>query len=265
MITRTIVLIISAHLVPSVFSFSPLLPRNSALITIKTSAPVPSSTWTLAAAKGGKGFGKKTDNPTKKKQTDPSASTSGTTDDLSQSSGFSSLESLEGSEFDFTASKVSKPVDIDPNAAPEDRTKEILRQRYGLRTYEEQQGDIKKAERDLEQEERMRKLKKMAEAENFDVFQLIPAPVLKAIDAFLKLGLTVCIVLFVLAGIGITVEAWSVATGGKIPENVDQFIVNVIEPNFTKGGLVLLGFSVSLGVFAAAQLGSETSQYQEKP
>jgi len=39
--------------------------------------------------------------------------------------------------------------------------------------------------------------------------------------------------------------------------------VNTIEPNFTTGLFVLLGFSVGLGVFAAAQLGSQGAQYKE--
>ena len=72
-------------------------------------------------------------------------------------------------------------------------------------------------------------------------------------------------VAFVLAGFGITAEAWSVATSNTLPDNVDQFIVNVIEPNFTYGLLVLLGFSVSLGIFATAQLGSGSSFYKEEP
>lgn len=61
----------------------------------------------------------------------------------------------------------------------------------------------------------------------------------------------------------ITVEAWSKTTKTALPESLDQFIVGTVEPNFTPGLLVLLGFSVSLGVFAAAQLGSQGAQYRE--
>jgi ABC-type dipeptide/oligopeptide/nickel transport system permease component len=70
-------------------------------------------------------------------------------------------------------------------------------------------------------------------------------------------------VLFVLSGIGITLEAWSKTTGSSIDPTLDKFIVEAIEPNFTTGLLILLGFSVSLGLFAAAQLGSAGAQYKE--
>ena len=115
----------------------------------------------------------------------------------------------------------------------------------------------------VEQREKFQKIKQMKD-EEFDIFMVLPPPLVKAIDLFLKTGLTITTVLFVLSGVGITAEAWSVATGNNLPENVDDFIVNVIEPNFTPGLLVLLAFSVSLGVFATAQLGSGSSTYKEQ-
>ena len=99
--------------------------------------------------------------------------------------------------------------------------------------------------------------------DEFDIFQFLPPSLLKAIDLFLKTGLAISTVLFILSGVGITAEAWIAATGNTLPDNVDQFIVTVIEPNFTYGLLVLLGFSVSLGIFATAQLGSGSSVYKE--
>ena len=115
-----------------------------------------------------------------------------------------------------------------------------------------------------ETSKKMAQIKQMKD-EEFDIFMVIPPPVIKAVDAFLKIGLTITTAAFVLAGLGITAEAWSVATNNNLPEGIDKFIVNVVEPNFTTGLFVLLGFSISLGVFATAQLGSGSSIYKEEP
>ncbi len=172
--------------------------------------------------------------------------------------GFSSIE-------DASVESFSRPqVEVDPNLPADQRNKEILKQQLGLRSYEEQQGDIREAERMAENQKRMTQIKQMKDDE-FDIFMVIPPPIIMGIDAFLKTGLTVTTIAFVLAGFGITAEAWAVATNNNLPENVDQFIVNVIEPNFTTGLLVLLGFSISLGIFATAQLGSGSSIYKEEP
>jgi len=208
---------------------------------------------------GGKGFGKvePTPSPVSTKQTDTGAN--GGDVPTPESIGFSSVEGASQSAF------ASRPkIDVDPNLPADQRTKEILKQQYGLRSFEEQQGDIKAAQRAAETRDRMAKIKQMSDDE-FDIFMVIPPPIVKGIDAFLKIGLAVCTTLFVLSGVGITAEAWAVATGKALPENVDNFIVNVIEPNFTPGLLVLLGFSVSLGIFATAQLGSGSSVYKEEP
>jgi hypothetical protein len=190
----------------------------------------------------------------------PDDSTSAT--DLSEpnaSQTLSGLTSVEG------ASSFATPeIEVDPNLPTEERTKAILKQKFGLRTFEEQQGDIKAAAKMAENSKRMSKIKQMKD-EEFDIFMVIPPPLLRFIDIFLKGGLTVSTILFVLAGFGITAEAWSVATSKPLPENIDNFIVNTIEPNFTPGLLVLLGFSISLGIFATAQLGSGSSSYQENP
>lgn len=146
----------------------------------------------------------------------------------------------------------------------EERTTNILRDKYGLRTREEQQAEYQRQQQAAEQRKKLNEWKAMADkGEDFDIMQVLPAPVLIFIDRFLKVGVTVCTVLFVAAGLAITVEAGSKATHNPLPENVDAFITNVVEPNFTPGLLVLLGFSVSLGAFAALQLGSASSTYRE--
>ena len=208
-----------------------------------------------SSAKGSKGFAKKAEpamaapEPTQQASTGvPSESTL----------GFSSIE-------DASASSYSRPqMEVDPNLPTDKRTKEILSKQYGLRSYEEQQGNIREAERAAETQKRMQKIKVM-EDDEFDIFMVIPPPIIKGVDAFLKVGLSVTTLLFVLAGLGICAEAWAVATKNTLPENIDTFIVSVIEPNFTYGLLVLLGFSISLGIFATAQLGSGSSMYKEEP
>ena len=203
--------------------------------------------------KSGQGFGKET--PTPQKIT--------VTEELS--SGFTSIDQVTDESF----STPKLDLDVDPSLSKEERNREILKQQFGLRTYEEQQNDVelakanaKKKEAFQKQRAQLDKVKNMSDDE-FDIFQFLPPSLLKTIDLFLKTGLGISTVLFILSGVGITAEAWTVATGNTLPENVDQFIVNVIEPNFTYGLLVLLGFSVSLGIFATAQLGSGSSVYKE--
>jgi len=178
----------------------------------------------------------------------------------------------EGTKDDFTgfasiegATNFAKPeIEFDPNTPVEERTKAILKQKYGLRSLEERQGDIRKEQMKAENSSRMKKVKEMSD-EEFDIFMVIPPSIVRIIDTFLKLGLGISIFFFILSGIGITVEAWAVTTKNSLPQNIDSFIVSVIEPNFTTGLLVLLGFSVSLGLFATAQLGSKSTTYREEP
>lgn len=161
-------------------------------------------------------------------------------------------------------STLSSVPSLDDTMPVEKRTTTILREKYGLRTMEEQLAEEKRKEQADEQRKKLEDWKKLAnKGEDFDLIQILPDPVLIFIDRFLKVGVTLCTVLFVAAGLAITVEAGSKATNNPLPANVDAFITSVVEPNFTPGLLVLLGFSVSLGAFAALQLGSSTSTYRE--
>merc|ERR1712071_392353 len=216
----------------------------------------------LAAKKSGKakGFGKKSSsssfsNIPKK-----------TSENNVDNTGFP-LESIESTEASPMTTKLNKAVDLDPNASAEERADKILRERFNMMSYEERQGDITAEAKRREAKERAEKLKKLAAIDDgsFDIFSVLPVGLVKFIDGFLKIGLGICVVLFILAGVGITFEAYASATGNPLPPDIDEIIVNVIEPSFTPGLLVLLGFSVSLGLFASAQLGSASSQYQEKP
>jgi ABC-type dipeptide/oligopeptide/nickel transport system permease component len=131
----------------------------------------------------------------------------------------------------------------------------------------EQQQTAKQIEqRKLEQKkvrEWKQKLQENQES-SFDLFAVLPGPVIIAIDRFLKTGLAITTFAFVLGGFAIVLEAWSKTSGEVLPEDIQNFIVNIVEPNFTFGLVVLLTFSISLGIFAALQLGSEGATYREK-
>ena len=210
-------------------------------------------------SKGGKGFGKvseKTDNnkPVASSSSVEIPSTPPPSPDGGGNGSF--LKSVSGGSDTVPTVDESIPV--------EQRTSQILRDTYGLRTREEQQEAYKREEAAREQRKKLDEWKKLADkGEDFDLMASLPEPVLIGIDRFLKAGVAICTVLFVLAGIGITVEAWSKTTGSALPDDIDNFIVNIIEPNFTPGLGVLLGFSISLGAFAAAQLSSSSSTYRE--
>lgn len=252
----TLLLAITLSNCDGFITFSRITPANP--IRIKSSCTTGSCC--LHAKKknrqsSGQGFGKAEVKPPKPQQA-AAESTNNSDNNAQQYTGLSSIETT-------TPTSSTRPkLDIDSNLPTEERNKEILKQQFGLRTFEDRQTDIKAAEKLAEQKSRMQKIKQMKD-EEFDIFMVIPAPIIKAIDFFLKAGLAVSTTLFILAGIGITAEAWAVSTGNKLPEDVDAFIVNVIEPNFTPGLLVLLGFSISLGIFATAQLGSGSSSYKE--
>mmetsp|Transcript_709 Transcript_709/g.1130 ORF Transcript_709/g.1130 Transcript_709/m.1130 type:complete len:246 (+) Transcript_709:103-840(+) len=236
-----------------------LLPLANAFsgINLNTRQPSASALFAKKKGKGGnaKGFGK----------VEPPKTATPNNTGNPIAGGFSSIE-------DVSVESFSKPtIELDPNLTTDERNKEILKQQFGLRSYEDQQTDVKKAAKEAAtqkkltlNQQKLQKLKQMKD-EDFDIFMVIPAPLIKGIDAFLKLGLTVSTIAFILAGFCITAEAWAVATKNVLPENVDQFIVTFVEPNFTYGLLVLLGFSVSLGIFATAQLGSGSSTYKEEP
>lgn len=213
--------------------------------------------------RGGAGFGKPPPAPPQpaSEGTDVAATTtrSPTAPSTPDSSPF--LQSVEagGSKSIPTMEKVV----MDPGLSAEERAQQVLRQQYGMRTPQEQAMENKLRE----QKQRVEELKRQAaqeEEDSFDIMAVLPAPLLKGIDTFLKLGVAVCTVLFVSAGMGITVEAWSKASDNPLPENIDTFIVQTIEPNFTPGLLVLLAFSVSLGGFSALQLSSGSAQYKEE-
>ncbi len=212
----------------------------------------------------GKGFGKETETPK------PAASKSENQDLFNidarataqqQASAFTSVEG--GLDTIPTMSTEQAPASASSGSI-EDRTGSILREKYGLRTREEQEAAEAKKKQLEDQQKQLSEWKRLAdEGEDFDLLQIIPDPILVFIDKFLKAGVAVCTILFVLAGLAITVEAGSKATENPLPPEIDSFIANVVEPNFTPGLGVLLSFSVGLGLFASLQLNSAASTYRE--
>lgn len=236
-----------------------IVPRPSAGFSVTTSLKAKKKKKKKGST-AGQGFSQAPPPPAPKAPTEQSSSSTVAKSDSSTPAPLQSVET-GGSR----AIPVMQPEpELDPNLPPEERTKVLLREKYGLRTREEQDREQKKEEKRKEQQRRQRKLEKLAEEDkDVDIISMLPAPVLIAIDRFLKVGVAVSTVTFVAAGIAITAEAWAKASNNPLPQDIDNFIINVVEPNFTPGLGVLLAFSVSLGAFAALQLASDSSQYKE--
>jgi len=228
--------------------------------TSPTSSSYSSSTSFLLAKKknknqAGKGFGKE---PEKVENPASTTNNNGRTSQMqSQQSGFTSVDG--GSDATPTLSMgQAKTGNV------EDRTGSILREKYGLRTRDEQEAEEAKQKQRDDQRKKLNEWKKQAElGQDFDWLEIIPDPILIFIDKFLKVGVSICTFLFLLSGVFITIEAGSKALDHPLPPWLDDFVANVVEPNFTPGLGVLLGFSVGLGIFASLQLNSAASTYKE--
>jgi hypothetical protein len=224
---------------------------------------------TKSASASSKGFGKLEPAIT------PSSSTSQTssTTTSAPAGGGDYLQSIAEDKNTISRSSSSSSSDNtaeedNDNKTPQERAADLLRNKYGLQTLAEQQQTAKQFEqRKLEQKQVQawkRKVEQKKDDESFDLFAVLPGPVIIAIDRFLKTGLAVTTGLFILGGFAIVLEAWSKTSGQALPDDIQNAIVNIVEPNFTPGLIVLLSFSVSLGIFAALQLGSEGATYREK-
>lgn len=180
------------------------------------------------------------------------------------------LQSIDTSTPQQQQQTQAEGINLDPNLSPEERSQAILREKFGLKSYEEQQADLGDykllldAEKKKEKRTALRNLDKVW-PEDKDFVQILPPSLIKGIDTALKVGLGISTVAFILAGILITWEAGSKATGKPMPGELQTFIVDVIQPNFTPGLGVLLAFSVSLGVFSIGIGSSASSTYKEKP
>ncbi|KAL7438457.1 hypothetical protein ACHAXH_003498 [Discostella pseudostelligera] len=126
-------------------------------------------------------------------------------------------------------------------------------------------GDYRALLQSEQKKERRSKLRNLDQIwpEDKDLLSVLPPSLIKGIDTFLKVGLGISTLAFIAAGIFITIEAGSKATGSSLPEGLEYWVENVVEPNFTPGLGVLLVFSVSLGLFSVALGGSASSTYRE--
>ena len=209
----------------------------------------------------GEGFGKSSSSP--------EASTAVVADAAADSGAPRALQSIDNPASP-PPQTTQQQLELDPNLSPEDRSKAILKQKFGLKSYEEQQADlgdyraVLDAEKKAERRDKLRNVEKLW-PEDKDFIALLPPGLIRGVDTFLKLGLGVSTTAFILAGILITIEAGSKATGYELPGGLEELVLNVVQPNFTPGLGVLLGFSVSLGLFSVALGGSASSTYREKP
>jgi hypothetical protein len=95
---------------------------------------------------------------------------------------------------------------------------------------------------------------KKDDKEEWDIRNVLPAHVIKAIAVFLKTGLGVWGTLFVVALLSVVVETVSKALLGRgLPERASNFIVLSVRPNIVTGLLVLVGFYVTESRFPAAK------------
>mmetsp|Transcript_11759 Transcript_11759/g.23393 ORF Transcript_11759/g.23393 Transcript_11759/m.23393 type:complete len:251 (-) Transcript_11759:29-781(-) len=197
----------------------------------------------------GKGFGKEPSTPPQRTPSTPDGSPGEAATPIASS--------------DVTPPQSASAPPSRSSESDSDRQERILREKFGLTSAAERSGSAASASGGVGVDAKQEMRKNLEKAAPNDIFALIPAPVQIFIDRFLKAGVAVSTSLFVLAGVAITAEAWAAASKSPLPANVDSFIVDIVEPNFTPGLLVLLGFSVSLGVFTAAQLGSDSANYRE--
>ncbi len=130
----------------------------------------------------GKGFGKLAPSKSEKKSSDSNAPPS---DDTSIPATKPFLQSVESG-----GSNTIPVVEDDASLSPDQRAERILRDKYGLKTLEEQQLSQKQMENINEQRRKLQEMKRKAELnEEIDIIAMIPGPVQIAIDRFLKIGL----------------------------------------------------------------------------
>jgi hypothetical protein len=181
--------------------------------------------------------------------------------------------------------KSSQDEDIAALSSPEERTKAILRNQYGMKTSAEQEASQQASriikDRMIQQKELAEKFRSQQQQLNdLDLNKMLSPSAISAIDKFLKLGLSISVLTFVTAGILITLEAGNAAMkleqtlhgtsgsntlneAGFLPESWSVFITQAIQPSFTPGLFILLGFSIALGLFSTVQMGSASANYVE--
>ena len=98
---------------------------------------------------------------------------------------------------------------------------------------------------------------------NFNPLAFVPMEAQAAIEKSLFLTTGSLLLVFVLAGIAITYDAFMISTKATEPVFFANFMHDIVGPNFTIIGLVFLASSASLGVFKVAQFSQPEVYYSE--
>ncbi|CAN0098312.1 unnamed protein product [Pylaiella littoralis] len=94
-------------------------------------------------------------------------------------------------------------------------------------------------------------------------FELIPPETQLVLERVFIAGFLGCLLFLVACGCAIGVEAYFLSTSGKLPPDLDQFIVQTMEPLFTPSLALTFLFSSCLGVLKLGQMGQESVVYRE--
>ncbi|CAN0277025.1 unnamed protein product [Ectocarpus sp. 6 AP-2014] len=95
------------------------------------------------------------------------------------------------------------------------------------------------------------------------IFDLIPPETQLVMERVFIAGFAVCLLFLVACGCAIGVEAYFLSTNGKLPPDLDSFIVGTLEPLFTPSLGATFLFSSCLGVLKLGQMGQESIVYRE--
>ncbi len=129
----------------------------------------------------GKGFGKSAPSKSDTKSSDSAPPSEDTPIDATKPF----LQSVESG-----GSNAIPVLEDNSSMSPDQRAERILRDKYGMKTLEEQQLSQKQMENINEQRRKLQEMKRKAELnEEVDFIAMIPGPVQIAIDRFLKIGL----------------------------------------------------------------------------
>jgi hypothetical protein len=97
------------------------------------------------------------------------------------------------------------------------------------------------------------------------VLEKIPEKTQAQLDSFLITATFSSLALVILCGIGISYGAFKVIfPQTKIPEALDIFITNVLDPAFTPAVGIFFIFSITFGLFKFAQISSDKTVYREE-
>eukprot|EP00903_Cladosiphon_okamuranus_P012716 g11888.t1 len=195
------------------------------------------------------------------KSSSPSTSSTSSAVDGFQDAGSTMMVGTDGGPSPIPEVKVAKRGEvladgvIGTDEAREAKIEETLR-KMGVQSIKEV-----RSEKEMEMEEEKKKKGMGQQITSF--FDLIPPETQLLMERVFIAGFALCLVFLVFCGCAIGVEAYFLSTQGKLPPDLDDFIVQKLEPLFTPSlGLTFL-FSSCLGVLKLGQMGQESVVYRE--